>query len=552
MADKIELTALIRQKKVEAAKLLDEQEQLEPKIESISRKLQQLPIMESKEKQEVIAKGELEVQASIEEAKSRIESSCANTMRKVQDILKEMPGSGREFAGKYEINSLEDSLSKVYPRDLVIGYTPLRVELFDNEGQAYAQYSEIQRRIMRIKNGDAIGFIFNSFNSLFNTVADKSNPTKQKAAMAVIAVVTIAFLFVPVLFLASLGLIGLSSLTYGLYIRKILTDMYDIRNFLNESYNEDIFNRGCEMVTREASSFIEEAKASYLGSVNSRKFTPDDRVLEEISLRYKSDKDRLESTKQSLERQKTEIDDKITELWSEIDSLGEKAQNWAETLKINAFEKINWNRSWLENIVIDISESGQVRQMKNCKGNSLFVAKDMESLQTLLQLVVHQTFLQMHPMFAKQSLVDYKEMGGRLVVYKRLPPSGFAMFTSQDEIKPYIERCTTEIRQRIDKIFSASDSLDSFNEILTSCGGEGEAYNIIHIIGSRGLVEPYPSLLTNGPKAGFFFKFYMTFEELRECSKDFRSDYFSDIYLVSDTVAPMGQAQLKRLMESSS
>ena len=552
MADKLELASLIRAKKVELANINAELETLEPKINQLSAKLRNVPIMCEKE----IRQAEQNARNKFEENRSRVLSEiaqeCANRKTRVQELLSAMPGSGREFAGKYEVNELEDALAEKYPRALVEGFVPVSLDVMEDEGQAYAQYSDIQRRILTLRSASLVGVVFDSLTSLLEATTDKSSVVKQRLSIGVIAIAVIALAMMPHIFMISAVLVGLTSLAYGVYVRRILADLCEVKNFLNESYNEDIFNQGCRAVTRNIENFIDTAQEEYSAEVSKWQFKMDETVFDEIRARHKADESRIDSMLNKYRTDSESMSKRSDSLMDEIEELEQKAKNWASTAVELAFDKVNWKREWLSSFIVDVTQTGTIKQSPLSAGNTLYVSKESSHLQQLSQLLVHQVSMQMHPMFARQVAIDYKDLGGKLVMYRKLPTMGFTLDTETDGINAMLERCTTEVQQRVNKIYSTCDSLDAFNAIISKYGGEGDPYVIVHVLGLKNFNDMYTSLLTNGPKAGYFFKLYMTVEELNEVAKSMSFNLFADSYLVSDNIQQITSAQLQRILKQAS
>ena len=111
---------------VKAAKLGEEVERLTAAVEKATTDLTNLPSMLAQAKQEARAQAQASFSRRQEEIRTRMEAALAQKKTAASDLLDTFPDKDtKEFAGKFEIQELEDHLMEVYPPGTV-SYTHLR------------------------------------------------------------------------------------------------------------------------------------------------------------------------------------------------------------------------------------------------------------------------------------------------------------------------------------------------------------------------------------------------------------------------------------------
>ena len=319
-----------------------------------------------------------------------------------------------------------------------------------------------------------------------------------------------------------------------LYSSVIFRNLHSVKLFLNTVYDEDIFLEDKNDIMSFVDEFMEETKQKYLLEVNSHKFAMDPEVLRRIDEAAEDKKKNLNATismrSQELERSRKTYE----ELAKKLTTTQDAYKTALDKLRDNAFKTLAWKHEWLESVLIDITESYTKITAKNSKSNTLFYAKNLEDLQNMGHTILFQNMLAMHPSYAGQVVIDYKYNGGKLVPYASLEKIIVDVCTSPEDIEKRVSRLTGDVRARCANILASCESIDEFNQLMSTYDAPGEAYSIVHVYGCRTFNEEWMQFIRNGPKVGIFFKIYLTTKELVEIAKDFPYDDFPEILEVTD------------------
>lgn len=537
--------------KIECAKLQAAIKGLEDELSQLSRTKDRLPAVTEAQKQRAISEAKNNFINKQRSDIETIKTKCAAMREKADVFLDTFPDlKSKEYAGKYEIKDLEARLSELYPVEMLSSYVCLQPLEFSSEGEAYRVYTRLERRVASLKQGSFASALFSGLTGLMNSVC-KDDGMSGKIALGVVALIVLSFIVSPFVFLTIFTVVGFAVAVQGILIRQVLRNLYSVKAFLNESYDEDIFQKDKSDIMNSVNEFLEETQNDYIAEVQARQFEPTPGLLKDIENSAAKEQQKLEQTitvkQQLLAAKQQEAAIKLQELDAAVKTREEAAQRARKEM----LETVDWKHEWLSQILLGVTAEHRVQGCHWLQGNTLYVAKDPDQLQTFWQLAIYQSMLHMHPDFAGQVVLDYKYMGSNLMQFSRVLSSIFTLCTDKEDIDKRVLRIKNDIRARTSNILKSCSSLVEFNTVMASYGGTGEAYVIVHLCGLQSISTDLKSFLRNGPKVGYFFKLYLTFEEFKELGKDFPFDEIPEYSEITNIATPRTAAQLRRLLEES-
>lgn len=478
----------------------------------------------------------------------KVSEICEAKLAEVSEYLEQLPEQqGKQYAGKYEIKSIEEQLRNYYPQELIETYICPNLIKFADEKQAYAAYTKVEKWVANMKQGGFINTLFNSLNKLMFSFSKKDGMASKLSLLIVIAIIAV-IVFYPFFVLTLFSVVGIVSAVQGAFVKFMLTKLYSVKDFLNVTYNEDIFAKDKGDIIAEVKKFLEAVENDYVRAIGSSEFKMNPEILADLertsAIEHRQICDALYAKEQELEAKERELQEMLTQL----EELAKSREESANTLRTNVLETVTWKYVWLDNILTDITPEFRAQACPWSKGNSLFLAKDIKFLKQFWQLAVYQCMLHMHPDYCGQIFLDYKYMGGNLVQFSRLVSSIFSLHSDKESIEQRLERMQEDIRYRCDTILKSCESLEEFNELMRSYDSTGESYVIVHICGVSQLTEDLKILIKNGPRIGYFFKVYLSIEEMKALEKDFPYQDFTDIFEIGDMARPRTQPQVLRLL----
>ena len=299
-------------------------------------------------------------------------------------------------------------------------------------------------------------------------------------------------------------------------------------------------------------AFLEETRDDYIADVKSREFKMNQSLLDDLVAKTEANKQRLDASILAKRQKLDMARDRAADLLRQLDEASKRKEELAKGAYAKFLGKIQWEHKWADSMLLDVTKDNRVIGCKWLRANTLYYSKSGDSLQTFLHLVAYQSLLRMHPSYANQVLIDYKHYGGKLVPFSKLLPAIFQLCAHAEDIEKKMSRIGTDIRSRCDTILQSCESIESFNELMSSYGVGGESFVVVHIVGLSSITNELAMFFKNGPKVGYFFKIYLTSEELNKIGKDFPFEDFGEFVEVTDNVIPRTVSQVKRTIEQAS
>lgn len=533
---------------LEAAKKSQEIERLQATIAQCTSDLNALPQKFDRMKIEAREAALASFRRRQDELRARVEGVIAKKRQEASDLIDTFPGmESKEFAGQFEVKDLESHLMEVYPREMVQDYVCMNPLILDDDEEAFRLYSSVESMVMSLSRGGTLtSKIFSGITAGLEKLTDDPR-IGLKVVPAVVLGYIAGMFFLPFVFLFGFTLLGIASAAQGMFVKGLLRKLYSVKLYLNTSYDEDIFADNKFTIMRSVDDFLAEAKMQYFAYLDGRQFVYDKTAEERMEHDYTVTKKRLEQTRDLSHTSIQKLQAELDALAEQIDALEAAEKAEAANARVEYLETVTWKKEWLSRIFVDITPENKKMMLPFTKGNTLFYAKDDEPLKEFSRLAVLQCMLHMHPDYATQVVLDYKYMGGYLTQFFTLAGKCVKMCTSDEEIHAQQDIITNEIRARTKNILSSSANLDAFNELMSSYGSTGEYYAIIHIFGLETLNNNMLSWFKNGPRVGYLFKFYWTYEELQALKDSLPLPVIQDFFEIASNPIPRTLASVKRI-----
>lgn len=536
--------------KLDLARLQADTVKIEREIEALNNSVSQASILAEREKARVTEEARSAFCTKQTQDANTINSRCDELYSQVDALLDTFPGlRTKEYAGKYEIKSLEEKLSNIFPEGFLKEYVCSDLKEFESESEAYRTYLSLERRVVGLKQWSAASALFSGLTSLLNAACRGSN-SAGKIGLAFIAILCLSFVVSPFIFLAVFSVIGVTSLVQGMMFRRILKDLSAVKEFLNDSYDEDIFQEDKQDILARVQSFLDGVREDYIAQINAREFKMSPSLLLDID---KKVQDTVARDREAILVKQKFLDEKrkaIAEKLSQLDELVKQNEIAAKEARVKYLEKVDWKREWVNELLIDVTPNNRVVTTPWTQSNSLYYAKDVRSLESFWKLAVYQLLLNMPPDYCGQVVLDYVYMGKSLFQFSRVAPSMLTLCVKADEIQQKIERMQEDLYSRISNILKSCENLQEFNNMMKEYGSVGEAYVVVHICGLKSVTDELRSFLKNGTKVGYFFKIYLTYEELQAVGGELPFEDFKECAEIADVVMPRTIASVRRLLES--
>lgn len=533
---------------VASAKVGEEIENIQKKIEDINRELGLVPGRCQQEQATLRTTMQEDFIRRNATQLAKIKKACADKKAAASELLDSFPDLDRqEFAGRYEIKDLEEHLMSVYPPGLVEDYICMNPIEFEDEREAYQVYSNVENTIVGLKQGNMVGAVFQGLSDLLNNAADQPQ-VGMKVAIGAILFLVGGLVLSPFLFLTAFAGLGLFSAVQGARVRGALRQLFSVKLFLNDAYDEDIFAEDKEDIMNMVEAFLDDAEEEYIQVVQDRVFEFNPALLEPIKRKYDLETQRLNS---SLDLQNQSLDMKKAELQTiiaKLDALAEQEKKYAELARKKFLGTIEWKKEWLPNIFLETTPENKVKVMPFAQGNSLYYSRDADNLKRLSRLLVFQCMIQMHPDFACNFVLDYKYNGGELTQFVTAPERIVKICFSEDDLAKQTELINNEIRARTNNILGSCESIEDYNNLMATYNSAGEYYVIVHVFGCPSLPTQMLNNIRNGPRVGYFFKFYLTVDELRDLADVFPLDAMKDFHEVLENPTPRTIAAVRRVL----
>lgn len=521
---------------------------LDREIGSLEGKQSNASRMLETAKQQAIASERRTFDARIKEKLDAVDSTCESMKSRVEALVDSFPGAEtREFAGKYEVKSIEAQLAEHYPKALVEQYIGLNVIEFQSEADAFRTYTRLEKRVASLSSGSLVTALFDGITNGLAAISSAGS-AGGKVVFAIVLALMLTMVVSPFLFLTVFSVIAASSFVRGFGIHAILRDLYSIKAFLNESYDEDIFQDAREDTLNIVNEFVEKTQAEYREELMQEEFQMNPAILRDIEAKHNAEQETI-ATQINLKRQERQVkENEIQQMLEELSKMEEMKAKAAAEAKGKFLETLNWKYEWNENILLDVTNNSKVVLFPNKKCNTLFYCQDQQNLLQFETLCVFQNMIQMHPLYTAQVVLDYKLSGRGIMPFTRVNPLVLTLASDAEAIGKQTTKVATTIRDRISNILQSCEDIESFNQLMAEYGTAGENYVIVHVFGLGKLTSEFKDFLRNGKSVGYFFKFYFTTEELKAMGKDFPISEFDEWFEITETAIPRNRAAIERAL----
>lgn len=534
--------------KLEIAKAEEKLTAVESDLQRIKAKLDNAPRMLLTAKQQALDSERRAYDAQIRDKLKAIDAVCESIRERTVALIDSFPGADQaEFAGKYEVEALEETLSNHYPKELVEQYKCSDIIHFQSEADAFRTYTRLEKHVTLLGRYSVSGVVFSAVTrglTLLNTAGSFGG---KKVFIAIAGCMALA-LVAPFLPLFGLGILGTASLFSGLRARAMFRDLYSIKMFLNDSYAEDIFQDDRADILELVNSFIDKVHEEYSADITSHAFEANPYALAKVEQEFQATQETLTSQYNLKQQEKLSLEHQLRTMLEQIDALERKAEQAAKAAKDTYLGTVNWKYEWNEPILLDVTSTNKLVIFNNKKCNTLFYGDDQQALLQFETLYVFQNMIQMHPLFAAQVVLDYKLSGRGIMPFSRVNPIVFTLACDAEAVDKQLAKIGTAVRARISNILKSCENIEAFNSLMAEYGANGENYVIVHIFGLDKITPEIRDLLRNGNSVGYFFKIYLPIEEFLALGKDLPLSEFAECYEITDTATPRGRAAVERAL----
>lgn len=533
---------------IKCSRISEQIDELQGGLDSAVKELEQIPVRLQQDKDRIyseeynsfVRKKETQLQA-IEDAVNRKRQEVSNLLDSYPDLEK------KEFAGKVEIQTLEDHLMEIYPASFIEEYMCLNPIPLVDDGEAYQLYTSTEAMVAGLKQGNIAGVVFNGLSSFLDKAADYPS-VGLKAGLGFALFMAIGLVFSPFLFITGLSLLGLACGAQGVFVGGLLRRLYSVKQYLNDSYDEDIFQSDKADIMESVDSFFEDAKIPYIDAVTSKEFKFDEKLWSSAEKLAETNTNRLQAQKRMLSSELEKAKSELEQAISALDELEKKEREMSKVARGQYLGAITWKQEWLSQIFLDITSENKIKVMPYTQCNSLFYCDNATTLQNLGRLTVYQGVIHMHPNFSNTVVLDYKYNGGELMQFSTIPAKVLRLAYTEDAIDKQVESITNNIRSRTNNILGSCESITEFNKLMASFDAPGENFVVVHVFGLSAFNSQLISNMRNGGRVGFFFKFYLTVEELSEAGTKFPFDCFTEFFQVGDYPMLRTVGSLKKML----
>lgn len=538
---------------LDAAKKGEEIKRLEAAIAKCNEDIETLPQSLEQDKRAAREKALAAFDSRQDELRDRVTALCDAKKKEIEDYIDSVPGmEAREYAGKLEVTAIEDQLKTIYPEEMITDYLCTGTVEIDEPEEAFAMYAEAEMAAANLSNGsDFMSKMFNSLTDLLVSMCENPN-LGMKVIPIVLLFYALGVLFLPFVFLTAFTLIGVFSAIQGASVKRLIKKIYSVKQFLNASYNKDVFNKQKTTLMRGVDAFLHDVRQDYFDEIAKNQFEYDGSIDAKMDKKVANAVKKAKQDRDLYNSQLEKVQKELQELLERIAELDEEDKKKAESARKDYLETITWKYEWLQHLLVDITADNRKVLLPFSRANSIYFSKDVENLKEFSRLVVLQCALHMHPEYASQAVIDYKYMGGGLTQFISLEGKAVGLFFTESEISAKVENVDKEIMARTKSILASSPDLDSFNELMHKYESAGEFYVLMHIFGLESISNVYRSWLRNGPRVGYIFKLYLTIDELAMIGSDLPFDDFKDYFEINNIPTPRTAAAVKRIIGSDS
>lgn len=539
----------------EKADLMLKSQKLGLRLEQIQTKIAELEA----ELQDIPTKCRLEEASAVSQAKKIFEESKSKKLKAIAEIVSKkkqqiskmidaMPESDTcSVVTRDMIHGVESSLGRIYPPTLIEDYACLNPKSYRNDDEVSAQFAKISSAIEIIQQSSLAGKIFTSLSALLDKAADQQYLGMRVAGGMCIFLVG-GLVLSPFLFLTVFTVLGISCGVYGIYVQGLLRDLYSIKLYVANDYDEEKFLQDKSDIMDIVCPYLEEAGDEATAEVEKEEYRVDPDLVPSIQKKYDTDAQRIQHSLDTYRVELGTVQKELEGMIQQLELLAEKEKAAADVARDKYLHTITWKPEWLDGIFLDVTPENKVRMMHMTKMNTLFYSQDIESLKVLSRLIVWQSALHMHPDYASTVVLDYKYNGGELVQFSGVSDRCIKLAYSDDDISTQLASINNRIRSRTNNILSTCSSIEEYNELMSGYGTSGEYYVIVHIFGLESIPSSLLSNIRNGNRVGYFFKFYWTAEEMQALKDTLPLDDIKEFYEITDIPIPRTKGAIHRLL----
>lgn len=439
-----------------------------------------------------------------------------------------------------EVHLIEDVLHSLLPSELISNYEADYKKNFKSDSDAFKLYTKTLDKASALSKGSRILKFF---------LSDKTeNFTNNSIAGKGIAVLTVVILLKPEFYLLLISLSALLAYMEGKKIKEVLDNLSSVKDYVNATYDTEAFASEAAKAERYVVNFFEDLRKSKLSEINSNEFKIDSSTVEAIKRRMASLKERLLKDKEKLEKTIESLRTEIERQKDEIERRRKEKEERTNKIIQEAYE-ITWGNEWLNSIVLGVTPYFDIISTENVKGNVIYTAKSIEPLQQFCKDYAMQCAVKMHPDMSTSLIIDHKYMGGSLIDLSNLDKKILRLEYIAERADEEYSKLSNNIIERTGSAIATTGDIENYNNIMRSYDSVGLNYIIVHIFGLNKLNEALNNALRSGPRAGYFFKIYLTTEELKFIYKDLDRLVISKVGIVSDSVKLGGFNLLDNLVK---
>lgn len=523
-------------------------ENLNKKITKIENFIADIPI-KCKREQAAMSSDDKDIFSKMIQQKiDEVTELVGRRKAEVEDtIMKMTEGDSSSQITKSNLNDLEGVLCKLYPKDFVSNYSCLKPVSLTTEKQALNIYTDLSNGIDNIHDSNFSGKIFNGLMGLLDKSADYPKLGLKLTGIMTLFLITTVILM-PFAFISVMSLCGVIAIAQGKYIKGYLSKISSLKTYLDDSYNESKFEQDKSDVMETVCEFLNEAEEEAIDLIKSEKYIPDTDKVKDIQNRYDMELAELQLELKNYQQESSSLERSIVDLTERIKVVEEQEKALAEKARDKYLHTISWKSEWLDKLFIDVTEDNKIKMIRYSQGNSLYYSEDVDRLKAFSRLIIYQNILHMHPDFASTIVLDYKYNGGDLTQFSSIPDRCFKLYYASDSIEGELVNTDNRIRSRTNNILATCQSIDEYNELMKSYGTVGEYFVIVHIFGLTSFSNALLNDIRNGPRVGYFFKFYMTVAEMKELKDSIPYDNIQELFEIQNDPIPKAVGTLKRLL----
>lgn len=533
---------LIRQLASKNSEMKRVQEQLKMVTTKLSswqsRKEQELALLEKRQR--------AEFSENVASRKHIVDRILSEKRKGAEDIVDSAVAGGKsEFIGRDQMVSVVERMKEVLPEQLVEEYTCVGSKL-TSDTQAYKAYAFIDSFASTNGGGTLPTRVFTGLTNLLGDVTEQQGHAGAVALtiglLPVACLVLAPFVF-PTVFVG-LSIFGVLN---GVISAVALRKLHDVREYMADAYDEDLFCRDKENLLKQVNDFLAAVKEQEYAKIDSVEFVLDQSTLDTCAAKYDTEKENLTTQRENLTHQIELLQGDLSGLAKQQEEEQEKAHAYAEKVREEYFTKLLWKRQWVDNLVFDITPNDTIESIPWNRCNSLYTFEDTDVLQGFTQLVAFQLMLLEHPNFARQIVLDFKYLGGKVIAMAGLNP-GIIDINYGEQATTKVQSIHDDVRRRVSTILQSSPNVEEFNKLMQSYGVTGESYVVVHVCGLSSITPQWLELLRNSVKVGYFFKFYLTVPELTSIGKQINIEDFKEFWSVDEHILPRSENSLKIIL----